>query len=156
MQKEEQGLIFSTNHTGYFHSHVLSTNCWPKENRHFRYLGVTWQDLTSLQFPPPLRLKHQNMLQWVLLSTGLAYARGQFVQWCVTASNNAEGAVQKSPAQSPDNPNFCKTLENYYGDVQGQQTIMLPFSATILNRRGWGKPLSQTTSNAMACTRSEF
>lgn len=45
------------------------------------------------------------MLQWVLLSVGLAYARGQFVQWCVNAVNNSEWIEKKSfSSQRPGKP----------------------------------------------------
>lgn len=109
-QKQERGLIFSTNHTGYFHSHMPSMNCWPKENKHFRYLRVRWHYLTSLQFPSPLGLKRQDMLQWVLLSAELAYARGQFVQWRVTPLNNADRVVQKFPFSKSRYPQLLKDV----------------------------------------------
>lgn len=135
-QKHEQGLIFSTKHTGYFHSHVLSRNCWPKERRHFRYLGVTWHDLTALQFPSPLGRKHQNMLQWILLSAGLTYARGQFVQWCVTAFEQCgTGCAKTSFHKAQINP----IPERHWRKGRGPGANYVTFLCHNLKEKGLGE-----------------
>lgn len=149
-QKQEQGLIFSTNHTGYFPSHVLSMNCWPKENRHFRYLRVTWHDLTSLQFPSPLGLKHQNMLQWVKCGISIC-KRAICSVMCYCLEQCWTSCAKTSFLKAQITPISERCWRTQSG-ANKQRCYLSRLQIKI--QRGLGKPWSKTTSNAIS-TRSK-
>lgn len=103
-----RGLILAPNQTRHFHQHMLNMNCWPKENRHFRYFGVTWHDLASPSIPISLQAKAEcvtksSFKSWISICKGGNLFSDVLLPW--TMLNEL---CKNCLSQGPDNPNFCQ------------------------------------------------